>query len=202
MSAFTAQDVNPDKIFVLLDGGIYFELSGVKSRCQVDVDYYDGSTHSKIVDAAMLGCAHSIVTQQENSKAAQTSPTPALAKQDFTNGGVTDSVFASNFPVSGKSTYGGIGGPTTTVNDQSPSGFPSIPALDGAETSYAPVVNTDSAFRVGADDLVPGITKKTLSFIQFWSGEIVTGAVSGKLVGEYPLADYRGWSPNKPANVN
>ena len=107
MAALTTQStVTPATIYALLDGGQYITITGALSRVQVDVDLYDGSTYSKLVTAAMLGNAHTQITQQPNSKAAQTNFTtsgvnvPASAfgilngaESSYAPGSVVSSVF-------------------------------------------------------------------------------------------------------------
>jgi hypothetical protein len=105
MPALTNQNtLSAATLYVLLDGGQYITVTGALSRVQVDVDLYDGSTYSKLVTAAMLGNAHTQITQQPNSKAAQTvavtptGPTFASgtvngAEASFPPGSVVSSVF-------------------------------------------------------------------------------------------------------------
>lgn len=154
MSALSTQLTLPSPLYVLLEGGQYLTITGALSRAQVDVDFYDGSTYSKIVDAAMLGNAHTQFLP--HLKGAQTSASVDTGAQ---------------YPV------------------------PQV-VLDGAET-WAPI-NPDTAFKVGADDLIPGITKKTITLLQWFDNAV---PASGKLVGECTLAEYRGWSGSPPANL-
>ena len=52
-----------------MDGGQIVTITGAASRVQVDVDYYDGSTFSKIVDASILGNPHTLLRERANSVA-------------------------------------------------------------------------------------------------------------------------------------
>jgi hypothetical protein len=74
MPALIAQSTANVTLYALLEGGQYLTISGAASRVQIDVDLYDGSTYRKIVDAAMLGNAHTLVLQREPSQAEQYNP--------------------------------------------------------------------------------------------------------------------------------
>jgi hypothetical protein len=74
MPALTTQSTTSSAIYALLEGGQYLTITGAASRVQVDVDLYDGSTYRKVVDAAMLGNAHTLVLQRESSQAEQYNP--------------------------------------------------------------------------------------------------------------------------------
>lgn len=140
-----------------------------------DVVVYDGETSRDDLFAAQLGNSHKTVTEQQPSKGAQTAPEPALAQLDFTNAGTTDSVITSNFPVAGKSSFGGVGVPVTTLGDQPPSGFPTMPVLDGAVTSYVPAV-VDDALMEGSDSaehVKPRDRWKLRTLVEFWSAATV-----------------------------
>jgi hypothetical protein len=74
MPALSAQATSSSPLYALLEGGQYLTITGATSRVQVDVDLYDGSTYRKVVDAAMLGNAHTLVLQRESSQAEQYNP--------------------------------------------------------------------------------------------------------------------------------
>lgn len=161
-SLATALSITSD-IWVLLKGDKTFKINGAASRTAVDVLFFDGSTYSKIVDSSTLGNAHmqTAITSAAQTRAALTEsldiPDPDTDRSTVivaatgatgslkTEGGIT--VFA--LPASG-----------TAI------GAINVPILDGATTFGA---QTDSAFRVGADDVVPGNTEKTRTLFQWWS---------------------------------
>ena len=177
MAALPSQATSPNPLYILLDGGQYVEVKNSLLRTQVDVENYDGSTYRRIVDASMLGNPHSIVTQQETSQAAgssgsSTPPTPPTTPT--ATAGASSSSVGVSFSTNGKSVV-----------------------LAGAQTSYDPVVNADSAFRVESSDTVPGITAKRRTLIQWWDA-----ASNGNVVGQAWFDEIRGWSGYPPLNLN
>lgn len=186
MGALTTAATLPNPLYALLEGGQYLTIAGALSRVQVDVDFYDGSTYRKVVDAAMLGNAHSTVAEQKPSQGASTADGPGVAHAG------TVPIGAEAHPVVADFANAAVGNLSASI-----SGSNQAVVLPGATTSYAPAAITDSAFRVGADDVVPGITKKTRTLFQFWS----EAAGAGSLVAEVWADEVRGWASSAPTNL-
>lgn len=162
MSALTTAPC-PATLYVLLkDDDIYNKIDGLASYSAEDVDYYDRSTHSLIVDANMLGNAHLQLTQDT---AAQTMPTPAIATASPAIAGGIGLVVASTHSI------GAFMGPSA-IDDTGVAVEPLV--LNGAITT---IETADEAFKVGASDLVPAPTKKTATIIKWWSGAAASGNV-------------------------
>lgn len=172
MAALTTAASIPNPLYVLLEGGQYLTVANALSRVQVDVDFYDGSTYRKIVDAAMLGNAHTTVTPQPPTQSAGTSAGPTTHPAPDLTGTAAASLSVS-----------------MQANQ--------ITALAPALTPTAPVATTDSAFKVADADLIPGATKKTRSIFQFWS----EAAGAGSLVAEVWADEVRGWAGAAPTNL-
>jgi hypothetical protein len=192
-SLATALSITSD-IWVLLKGDKTFKINGAASRTAVDVLYFDGSTYSKIVDSSMLGNAHiqTAITSAAQTRAALAE---ALDVPDPNNDNSTIIIAATGASGSLKTEAG-----TTTYDLPGASatyGSATVPVLDGATTFGA---QTDSAFRVGADDVVPGNTEKTRTLIQWWDNTDPADPTALEVAAVWADQIIE-WGPNQPVFV-
>lgn len=166
MAAFSSISLDPTLTYwLLLKNGAISSFTDVSSWDFVDGEFYDGTTYSKIVGADILGNAHSNVTVQANSKAAQSQgrlvESLNVPDPDANNSAVIAAIngaTGSLYTDSGGATTYSLPGGTTAPG-------PAVPAvLNGAETSYAPALLTDSGFVL---DTTPGKTLKQTTMMVF-----------------------------------
>ena len=173
-----SQAVIPNPLYVLLEGGQYLTIGNAVSMVGVNDDYDDDSTYRNIIDASILGNPHSIVTVKPSKSDAQT--------------------LASEPSLTPPTTPAGPSGASSSSLSISYSASIEPAVINGALTTSAPSVQTDAKFLVGASDLIPGQTMKTMSIMQFWSAASGTGS----LVGEVILDEIRSLSGTAPFNLN
>lgn len=186
MAALSNAGTIPNPLYILLEGGQYLTVANALSRVQVDVDFYDGSTYRKIVDAAMLGNAHTTVTPKPAAQAASVADGPGIAHTGTVPPGAEAHPVVADFA---NAAVANLSASISSANQ--------AVVLPGAITPTDPKETVDSAFKVADADLIPGITKKTRSIFQFWSE--ANGA--GSLVTEVWADEVRGWASSAPTNL-
>lgn len=162
MAAITAHDCVSELWIQRKFDDFVMQLTGVASYTCQDVDYYDGSTHSLVVDANMLGNAHIQISQNQ---AAQTLPEPKIANVTANASGWA--VLSATHGIQALASSDNV----SVAGDAIP---PASNVLNGAVSTHE---TTDAAFKVGSTDLVPAPTKRTASLITWWDEAGGTGNV-------------------------